>query len=481
MRSARSLVTVVLLAVALGGCSSPDAGTGSAATVTPGPTSSAPAPPRTGITAQPRSSALPVRARDVRLVRVGTDELALQFEFANDTEQPISPDTLGIDQIERIMMLVDLPRGTTYEMLTAQGLNGRLSENNGDDVPPGGTLTVTAVFPAPPEETTELAVLIDGMLPVQVPVQPAGSPTLVDDPVLRASSEGEPKVGVVLCPAVGPADAGGTKKTVIRLPADVLFAFGSAELAPAAQQAIAAVDDQIGSGGTGTVTIEGHTDAIGSDADNQALSQRRAAAVRTALEAELGSGYTYTSVGFGETEPVAPNTKPDGSDDPDGRALNRRVEIRTGSVEQVPATLEPLPVTRDLADAGLRAEVAGVEHRSGYLMALLTVTNPTGQAIALAPASGLTPNQGDPLGLTLADRTAQLRQQPCQMSVGRSGAGFAYLADPSTEFAVSGSNSVPAGATVSFYAFYAAPAAEVRSVDVEIGGFGETVPTPVPS
>ena len=222
----------------------------------------------------------------------------------------------------------------------------------------------------------------------------------------------------MLCPAVGPADAGGTKKTVIRLPADVLFAFGSAELTPAAQQAIAAVDDEIGSGGTGTVTIEGHTDAVGSDADNQALSERRAAAVRAALEAELGSGYQYTSVGFGETEPVAPNTRPDGSDDPDGRALNRRVEIRTGSVEQVPATLEPLPVTRDLADAGLRAEVAGLERRSGYLLALLTVTNPTGQAIELGPGSGLTPNQGDPLGLTLADRTDQLRQQPCQMSVG---------------------------------------------------------------
>jgi outer membrane protein OmpA-like peptidoglycan-associated protein len=348
-------------------------------------------------------------------------------------------------------------------------------------VPPGGAITVTAVFPAPPEETTELAVLIDGMLPVQVPVQPAGSPALVDDPVLRASSDGEPRVGAVLCPATGPADAGGTKRTVIRLPADVLFAFGSAELAPAAQQAIAAVDDEIGSGGTGTVTIEGHTDAIGSDADNQGLSERRASAVRAALEAELGSGYTYTAVGFGETEPVAPNVKPDGSDDPGGRALNRRVEIRTGSQEQVPATLEQLPVTRDLADAGLRADVAGLERRSGYLMALLTVTNPTSQAIELGPGSGLTPTQGDPLGLTLADRTAQLRQQPCQMSVGRSGAGFAYLADPSTEYALSGSNSVPAGATVTFSAFYAAPAAEVRSVDVEIGGFGETVPTPVPS
>ena len=114
---------------------------------------------------------------------------------------------------------------------------------------------------------------------------------------------------------------------------------------------------------------------------------------------------------------MAPNTKPDGSDDPDGRALNRRVEIRTGSAEPgPPPTLEPLPVTRDLADAGLRAEVTGLERRQGYLMVRLAVTNPTGQAIELAPGSGLTPDQADPIGLTLADRTDQLRQQPCQTS-----------------------------------------------------------------
>jgi hypothetical protein len=59
----------------------------------------------------------------------------------------MSPDTLGIDRIERIMMLVDLPRSTTYEMLTAQGLGGRFSESNGDQVAPGQASTVTAVFP----------------------------------------------------------------------------------------------------------------------------------------------------------------------------------------------------------------------------------------------------------------------------------------------------------------------------------------------
>jgi outer membrane protein OmpA-like peptidoglycan-associated protein len=335
------------------------------------------------------------------------------------------------------------------------------------------------MFTAPPEETTEMAVVIDGLQPVQVPVQPAGSPALVDDPVLRTPGRGGPEPEPVTCALVGPEDAGGTKKTVIRLPSDVLFAFGSAELTPAAQAAIEAVDDDISSGGTGTVTIEGHTDSVGSDPDNQSLSERRAAAVRGALERVLGSSYQYESVGFGEGKPVASNTRPDGSDDPDGRALNRRVEIRTGSVEAIPATLEPLPPTTDLSDAGLVAEVAGLERRGGYLLARVTVRNPTGETVPLARGSGLTPSQADPAGLTLADRTGQLRQRPCHLP-GREYALY-YLANPSNEFAVEDSGIVPAGAEVTFWAFYAPPAAGVSRVDIEIGGFGKTVPTPVPS
>ena len=376
-------------------------------------------------------------------------------------------------------MLVDLPRSTAYRVLYTDGPGGRLSESNGDTVPPGGTTTVTAMFTAPPEETTEMAVIIDGLQPVQVPVQPAGSPALVDDPVLRTTGRGGPAPEPVTCALVGPEGADGTKKTVIRLPSDVLFAFGSAELTPAAQTAIEAVDDDIGSGGSGTVTIEGHTDSVGSDPDNQALSERRAAAVRAALEPVLGSSYQYESVGFGEGKPVAPNTKPDGSDDPDGRALNRRVEIRTGSVEAVPATLEPLPPTTDLSDAGLVAEVAGLERRGGFLLARVTVRNPTGETIPLGRGSGLTPSQADPDGLTLADRTGQLRQKPCHLP-GRDYLLY-YLANPSNEFAVEDTGIVPAGAEVTFWAFYAPPAAGVSTVDIEIGGFGKTVPTPVPS
>jgi outer membrane protein OmpA-like peptidoglycan-associated protein len=471
---------VFAVALVVAGCSTTVAGTGTAGSVTAAPTSTAAAATGTGITAESASSALPIQGRDLRAVRLSDTELALQFEFVNGTDQELAPDRLGIDQYERAMMLVDLPRGTAYEILTAEGLNGRLSDSNNEYVAPGAAVTLTAVFPAPPPETTELTVLIAGLLPAQVPVQPAGAATLVDDPVLTAGSEGEPRVGTVICPAVGPAGTGGTKRTVIRLPSDVLFAFAKADLTPAAQQAIGAVGDEIGSGGTGAVTIEGHTDAIGSDADNQALSERRAASVRTALEAELGSGYQYEAVGFGESRPVAPNTKPDGSDDPDGRALNRRVEIRTGSDQQVPATLEPLPVTRDLADAGLRAELSGLERRSGYLLARLAVTNPTGQDVELGVDDGLSPSGGgEPVGLTLADRTNQLRSEPCHIPT--RAVGFFHLASTRNNFAASGSAALPPGATVTFYAFYAPPASGATSVDVEIGGFGETIPTPVPT
>lgn len=75
------------------------------------------------------------------------------------------------------------------------------------------------------------------------------------------------------------------------------------------------------------LSIEGHTDAIGTDAVNQSLSERRAAAVRRELLAGGVQESRIVARGFGESKPVAPNTTPDGADDPAGRARNRRVEI----------------------------------------------------------------------------------------------------------------------------------------------------------
>jgi hypothetical protein len=113
-------IAVVALAAALAACSAPVSGVGqsgiatSAPTPSPLPTSAAPA--GTGITAESLSTALPVQAKDLRIVRVGTNEVALQFEFANKGDRPVTPDALGIDQFRRVLMLVDLPRSTAYEI-----------------------------------------------------------------------------------------------------------------------------------------------------------------------------------------------------------------------------------------------------------------------------------------------------------------------------------------------------------------------------
>ncbi len=60
---------------------------------------------------------------------------------------------------------------------------------------------------------------------------------------------------------------------------------------------------------------------------NQDLSLRRAESTRRWLVEKGGSSAEYIVEGRGESEPVADNTKADGSDNPKGRAKNRRVDI----------------------------------------------------------------------------------------------------------------------------------------------------------
>ncbi len=76
------------------------------------------------------------------------------------------------------------------------------------------------------------------------------------------------------------------------------------------------------------VEIRSHTDAIGSDDANMTLSQKRAESVVNYLVAKGINANRLRAKGFGETMPVAPNTKPDGRDNPKGRQLNRRTEFK---------------------------------------------------------------------------------------------------------------------------------------------------------
>jgi outer membrane protein OmpA-like peptidoglycan-associated protein len=116
--------------------------------------------------------------------------------------------------------------------------------------------------------------------------------------------------------------------TEVALFTDVLFAFDSARLSPAADGDLEEVAALVREQARGAVRVEGHTDSVGDESYNLRLSERRAEAVRDALARLLTGRTTEFQVrGLGETKPIAPNTQPDGSDNPEGRRLNRRVTV----------------------------------------------------------------------------------------------------------------------------------------------------------
>ncbi|MBJ7576254.1 OmpA family protein [Luteimonas sp. MC1828] len=76
------------------------------------------------------------------------------------------------------------------------------------------------------------------------------------------------------------------------------------------------------------VEVAGHTDSKGTDAYNQSLSERRATTVYDYLTSNgIDAGRLVGPNGYGESRPIAPNTNDDGSDNPEGRARNRRTEL----------------------------------------------------------------------------------------------------------------------------------------------------------
>lgn len=114
---------------------------------------------------------------------------------------------------------------------------------------------------------------------------------------------------------------------VVNLP-DVLFEYKKANLTTSAQDKVSHIANVLKKRGSNRrVAIEGHADSIGSDSFNQALSQRRAQSVAQELAYNGLADSRLTTRGYGEKYPVAPNTNADGSDNPSGRAKNRRVEV----------------------------------------------------------------------------------------------------------------------------------------------------------
>jgi len=101
----------------------------------------------------------------------------------------------------------------------------------------------------------------------------------------------------------------------------ILFDVNSSTLKEDARTNIAKLSTILKKYSDTNILVEGHTDSDGTDAYNQALSERRAASVSGFAKEQGVVGGRFTAVGYGESQPVASN------ETVDGKAKNRRVDI----------------------------------------------------------------------------------------------------------------------------------------------------------
>jgi outer membrane protein OmpA-like peptidoglycan-associated protein len=113
---------------------------------------------------------------------------------------------------------------------------------------------------------------------------------------------------------------------VLNMPNNITFQVDRSEIRPDFFGVLTSVSLVLKEYEKTIVQVAGHTDNTGSDAYNQTLSEKRAQAVGSYLQAQGEQQVRLLIVGFGETHPIADNSTPD------GRAQNRRVEITLSPV-----------------------------------------------------------------------------------------------------------------------------------------------------
>lgn len=109
---------------------------------------------------------------------------------------------------------------------------------------------------------------------------------------------------------------------VLNMPSGITFAYDRADIQPQFRATLDQVSNVLSDYPATMIDVYGHTDSTGSDAYNQDLSERRALSVADYLSGHGVRSERIATRGYGESEPVASN------DTEDGRAQNRRVEIK---------------------------------------------------------------------------------------------------------------------------------------------------------
>ena len=161
------------------------------------------------------------------------------------------------------------------------------------------------------------------------------NPVIPDNPEIEAPSPANPD------PEPEPMTKGTQR---------IFFGFGESSMQPDSSSTLDNLIANMKTDKTLRAAINGYTDHLGSTAYNKKLSLERANAVANMIKAR-GISMTRLDVnGYGESNPIAPNTNRDGTDNPLGRMQNRRTEIRLVEVNQHEQS-KPFKEERKLAES----------------------------------------------------------------------------------------------------------------------------------
>ncbi|GII81121.1 hypothetical protein Sru01_61030 [Sphaerisporangium rufum] len=384
------------------------------------------------------------------------------------------------------------------------------------DFRPGVRYPVEVYFPPLPPEVKAVSIVPDMPMPPMtgIPVREGGTPPMARsaDPYVESSPGTSYRLAVV--PPAGEIWSGVSDlhelvetpqrstrqeggQEIVALRTDVLFAFDKAKLS---KVSTAVLDDAVAETRAHAdpakppIIIKGHTDSKGDDRYNLELSVKRAEAVRDYLVRKLGSGYVYRAEGKGESEPIARNEKKDGSDNPEGRAKNRRVEIsyhirqqrpddvtttapaddvRGSTRPPAPFQADPGPVAGSLnwqrGNDRLRVDFHPFRRDGAYLVAAFDVRF-DGSALFIpvpAPFTGYDnafSSASDYGAFILVDPATKARYHPLKMY---------------TEFVENYVSVLDPGESGRGYVYYPAPADSVTSITLEAEGSGKVENIPI--
>ena len=158
-----------------------------------------------------------------------------------------------------------------------------------------------------------------------VKAAPAAKPAA---PAAPAAPSAPAKPAAPAAPAAPAKPAPASVRQAVVIQADALFDFDKSVLRPDGRKSL---DDAVGKMkgvDLEMVIATGHTDSVGTDAYNQRLSERRAAAVKEYLVSKGIPASKITTIGKGESQPVATNKTAE------GRQKNRRVDVEFKGVRQ---------------------------------------------------------------------------------------------------------------------------------------------------